>query len=46
MKFAIILSTVILLVLISGFGYFAFVDTPVQQQQTRIDIPTERFFHD
>lgn len=46
MKFAIILSILIFVVLVSGFSYFAFVDTPVAQEQTRIDIPTERFFHE
>lgn len=42
MKFGIIALAVILLILVGGFGYFAFVDIPVPQTEVSQEIPHDR----
>jgi len=44
MRLLILLSGIVLLGLIGGFGYVAMTDIPVEQQTMTVTIPNEQFF--
>ncbi len=43
MKIFKLVSILVFVLLIGGFGYFAFTDIPVQQHEVSKEIPHERF---
>ncbi len=42
MKFLKLIPVVVILILVGIFAYLGLADLPVEQQTTRIDIPTEQ----
>lgn len=46
MKLFKLIFSLIAIILIGGFGYFALTDIPVEQKQIVKTIPNERFFND